>query len=182
MLQQYKYFILFPLAVVEGPIVAVIAGFLCSTGLLSPLIVYPIIVSGDITGDSICYSIGRWGKSKFLKKAGNWFGVNAEKTDRVRSIFNSNPVKTISLSKIVLGIGVAGIYLAGNARIPYRKFISICLVTSAVQYIVYLTIGILFGGAYKRINHYLNYFASISIIAGAAIILFIFIRSIRKKI
>jgi membrane protein DedA with SNARE-associated domain len=96
--------------------------------------------------------------------------------------FDSNPIKTISLSKITLGMGVVGIYLAGNARIPYKKFISICLITSMVQYIFYLGIGLLFGHAYIQINHYLNYFASLSIIIALAVILFISIRSMLKKI
>ena len=36
LLTEYKYLILFPLAIVEGPIIAVIAGFLCSSGFLNP--------------------------------------------------------------------------------------------------------------------------------------------------
>jgi membrane-associated protein len=182
LLEQYKYFILFPLAVVEGPILAVIAGFLCSTGIMSPVIVLPVIVLGDVTGDSICYLIGRSGRPAFLKKYGYWFGLDAGKINRVSIIFNTNPVKTISLSKIVLGIGVAGIYLAGYTRIPYRKFISICVITSVLQYIFYLTIGLLFGSAYKKINQSINFIASVFIIVSAVIVVFFIIRSIQKKI
>jgi membrane protein DedA with SNARE-associated domain len=81
-----------------------------------------------------------------------------------------------------LGIGVAGIYLAGNARIPYKKFIRICLITSLSQYLIYLSIGLLFGQAYIQINHYLNNFASFSIIAALAVIFFIIVKSMFKKI
>src|ERR1700681_1928234 len=99
LLTEYKYLILFPLAIVEGPIIAVIAGFLCTAGFLNPLLVFPIIVLGDITGDSICYSIGRWGIPKFIKKIGYRFGFNPKKIDRARIFFDSNPITTISLSK-----------------------------------------------------------------------------------
>jgi membrane protein DedA with SNARE-associated domain len=167
---------------VEGPIIAVIAGFLCAGGILNPWIVFPIVVAGDITGDTIVYMLGRWGKPAFLNRVGKWIGLSPGKIERVREIFTVNPVRTISLSKIVLGIGVAGIFLAGNARVGYQKFISICLVTSAAQYIIYLGIGLLFGDAYKQISHYLDLFAAVSVTAGAAIILFFIIRSIRKKI
>ncbi|HUZ60693.1 MAG TPA: hypothetical protein VMU83_18125, partial [Hanamia sp.] len=61
LLLKFRYVILFPLAVVEGPILAVIAGFLCTEGYLNLFIVYTIIVLGDITGDTICYLFGRWG-------------------------------------------------------------------------------------------------------------------------
>lgn len=182
LLTQYKYLILFPLAIVEGPIIAVIAGFLCTHKLLNPILVFPIIVFGDIIGDSICYSFGRFGMPKFIKKIGGRFGLSPEKINRARFYFESNPIRTISISKITLGIGVAGIYLAGNARIPYKKFIRICLITSLSQYLIYLSIGLLFGQAYIQINHYLNNFASFSIIAALAVIFFIIVKSMFKKI
>lgn len=182
LLSQYKYLILFPLAIVEGPILAVIAGFLSMGGFLNVFIVYPIIVLGDITGDSGCYMFGRLGVPGFLKRIAKRFGLKPEKVDRVRAYFDSNPNKTIALSKITLGIGIAGIYLAGNVRIPYHRFIRICLITSALQYVVYLSIGLLFGSAYKQISNYLNFFAASSIVTLLAIILFYFVKSYRKKL
>ncbi|HEY4967338.1 MAG TPA: VTT domain-containing protein [Puia sp.] len=170
------------MAVVEGPILAVVAGFLCSNGLLNPTLVFPIIVLGDITGDSLCYSFGRWGTPKFLKRMAIRMGFDFKNINRAKIYFDSNPVRTVSLSKITLGVGVAGIYLAGNARIPYLKFITICLFTSIAQYLFYLGIGLWFGQAYIQINHYLNVMASISIIAALALILYSFILSIIKKI
>jgi membrane protein DedA with SNARE-associated domain len=109
-------------------------------------------------------------------------GLKPGNIEKARFYFDANPKKTISLSKITLGIGVAGIYLAGNARIPYLRFLKICTVTSALQYIVYLSIGILFGAAYKQINHYLNVFAASAIIALLSVILFFVVKSIRKKL
>lgn len=165
----------------EGPIIAVIAGFLCTTRFLNPLIVFPVIVTGDIIGDSLCYMLGRFGVPEFLKKIAKRLGFKAENINRVRSYFDANPIRTISLSKITLGIGFAGIYLAGNAKIPYRKFILICLLTSALQYIVYLSIGLLFGSAYQQISHYLDFATALIIVTGLTILIFIFIKSKRKK-
>jgi len=182
LLTEYKYLLLFPLAIVEGPILAIIAGFLCTNGFLNPLFVYPIIVLGDITGDSLCYILGRWGKSKLLRKISKRLGLNSEKMERVKIFFDSNPARTISLSKIILGIGVAGIFMAGNVRVPYKKFLRICLITSAIQYTIYLTIGLLFGHAYIQINHYFNRFAAISIVSGLALILFFSVKSLFKKL
>lgn len=182
LLQQYKYLILFPLAIVEGPIIAVIAGFLCIAGFLNVFIVLPVIVFGDIIGDSSCYLLGRLGLPVFIKNILKKFGLNAEKVSRVKVYFDSNQSRTISLSKITPGIGIAGIYLAGHTKVPYDKFLKVCLVTSFLQYIVYLTIGLLFGKAYIKINHYLNFIASAIIIASLVIIVFLFIKSILKKI
>ncbi len=182
LLLKYKYLLLFPLAIVEGPILAVIAGFFCTEGYLNLFIVYPIIVLADVVGDTIVYTFGRWGIPNFLKIFLTRLGLKRENIKKARFYFDANPKRTISLSKVTLGIGIAGIYLAGNARIPYVRFIRICVVTSALQYVVYLGIGILFGSAYKQINHYLNFFAAFSIVAFLAVILFYVIITIRKKI
>lgn len=182
LLIQYKYFWLLPLAVVEGPILAVIAGLLCSGGYLNPLLVFPIIILGDLTGDSLCYLLGRRGMPRILQKLGNRLGLDRQRLDSMTLIFERNPSRTISLSKIVLGIGVAGIYLAGHAKIPYRQFIRICAFTSSLQYLFYLGIGIVFGHAYMEINHYLNMFATVSILVVLAILLFLFFQSKLKKV
>jgi membrane protein DedA with SNARE-associated domain len=182
LLLKFKYVILFPLAIVEGPILAVIVGFLCTGGYLNLFIVYPIIVFGDITGDTISYMFGRWGVPEFFKKIIKRWGLKPENMDRVRVYFDANPKKTISLSKITLGIGIAGIYLAGHAKIPYSRFIRICLITSALQYVIYLGIGLLFGSAYKQISQYLDFFAAFSIVTGVSILLFFIVKSYRRKL
>jgi len=182
LLTHYKYLILFPLAIVEGPIIAIIAGFLCTNGFMNPLLVFPIIVLGDMIGDSLLYSLGRWGMPTFFRKIGHRLGLTPERVDRARVYFDANPEKTISLSKITLGIGVAGIYIAGNAKIPYPKFIRICGVTSMIQYFVYLGIGLTFGHAYLLINHYLNYIASFFIVTALVILLFFYLKSMLKKL
>lgn len=166
----------------EGPILAVIAGFFCTEGFLNPFIVYPIIVVGDVIGDTIIYTFGRWGVPSFLKKILSKLGLKPENLEKARFYFDSNPRKTISLSKITLGVGIAGIYLAGNTRIPYSEFLRICLVTSALQYVIYLGIGFLFGSAYKQIDHYLNLFAAFAIIVLLSVILIFGVKSIFKKL
>jgi len=181
---QFKYFILLPLAVIEGPIIAVIAGLLCSRGIMNVLYIYPVIIVGDLIGDTLVYALGRAGKSnsKFLLKIKKWIGLTETKMQRARFFFETNPRKTIALSKVILGVGVAGIYMAGNAKIAYSKFLLICLVTSATQYIFYIGLGYLFGQAYEQINHYLNFFASITITIAIAFTLFFLIRPKLKKL
>ncbi|MCW3106423.1 MAG: hypothetical protein JWQ09_929 [Segetibacter sp.] len=169
------------MAIVEGPIIAVIAGFLCNNGFMNPFIVYPVIVAGDIIGDSCCYAFGRLGVPKFIKKIAGRFGLHNNNISRLRILINSNPTKIVALSKIALGIGVAGIYLAGNSKVPFFKFLLTCLVVSAIQYVFYLGIGLLFGNAYLLINKYLNNFASFNIITAIAIISIILTRYIIKK-
>jgi membrane-associated protein len=182
LLNEYKYMILFPLAIIEGPILAVIAGFLCLRGILNIWIVLPVIVLADMVSDSACFFIGRKGVPARLKNIIYWLGFNRERILRAKNFIEGHPKSFIPMAKITLGIGVLGIYLTGNSGVPYRRFIFICLITSICQYVIYLAIGFLFGTAYARINQYLDYTASTIIILFLACILFFVIQSLIRKL
>ena len=63
LLETYKYLFLLPLAIIEGPIVAIIVGFLTTLKVFDTYISYAILVVGDVIGDSSLYALGRWGTS-----------------------------------------------------------------------------------------------------------------------
>lgn len=171
LLLTYKYLILIPLAIVEGPIVMIICGFLVTLGILNPLFVYMIIVMGDIVGDVTQYCIGYYGK-RFL----HYFKITDEKLEKAKIYFSENHTKTIILSKLLYGIGFTGIVVAGAAHIPFVRYIKTSMLISAVQSAVLLIIGILFGHMYVVIGKYLNYYAAFASVIALVVILFIFIR------
>jgi membrane-associated protein len=173
---------LFPIAVLDGPIVTVIVGFLCKLGVLNPLVAYPIIVVADGIGDSIYYSLGRWGRGKYFEKVINWLGLTPSRLERMRGYLGSNAVKMISVSKVVLGVGVAGLFLAGRSGMVYSRYILICFCTSLVQCAVYLTIGYFFGAFYQEIGHYLDFFGVLILVVFLAVVAYLIITSKMKKV
>lgn len=182
LLTHYGYLILFPLAVVEGPIISVIAGLMCAMKLFDPFIVILVIASGDVIGDSFYYGLGRWQRRTLQPRTLRRFSPSSERIKMVRTYFDANPVRTIFLSKVILGIGLAGLYIAGNAKIPYKKFLFLCLCTSLFQCTVYVIIGYLFGTAYRRIGNLLNGFETFTIMITIAALIIFFIKSRLKKI
>ncbi len=75
-LSEYRYFALLPLAVAERPIVTIIAGYLSSVGRLSLLVVLPVVIVGDLVGDSLLYFTGRWGWRQVGAALGTLLRVN----------------------------------------------------------------------------------------------------------
>jgi len=176
LLLTYKYLILLPLSIVEGPIVTVIVGFLSSMNLFNPFAGYGIVLLGDFLGDTLLYLTGRFGNKIFSSKFGKKLGINQEKMENARIAFNIHRKKTIILSKIFHGIGIVGLMAAGTAKIPFFKFIRVCLLTSVIQAGILLFVGIFFGHAYLQLNKYLDYFAAITIILGILVILFFIVK------
>lgn len=181
-LTDYKYAVLFPLAILEGPVVAVVAGWLCAAGLMRLSIAYPIVVAGDMISDTGCYLLGRLTSTERLGRLAQMVGVNPAKIRRLRCWLRNNPVKMISISKIALGVGPAGIFLAGQSGVPYSRFLSICIGMSALQYFFYLLAGMLLGHGYLALTHYLTLTASFFIAVSLGSLAFFIIRSHFRKL
>lgn len=172
----YKYFILIPLAIVEGPIVSVIAGFFVTLNIFNWWAVYLIVVAGDIVGDTMYYGIGRFGEKYLLKRFGKHFGITEEKYTAAKDFFHIHKIKTVVLSKIIHGVGFTGLIVAGSLKVPYFRYILLCLMTTVFQAALFLIIGILFGHAYVKIGMYLDYFAASTLVIAFFVLLFLFLK------
>lgn len=177
LLLTYKYIILVPLAVMEGPIVSVVCGFLVTLGYFNPLAVFLVMVAGDIVGDGIFYYIGYRGE-KLL----HLFKINEEKLEKAKIYFEENHKKAIAGSKILWGIGTAGLIAAGALRVPYKRYFKTCALYSLGQSFIMMFLGIFFGQAYVIIGKYFNYYvAFVSVGVLIAGILFLFYKKLKKS-
>jgi membrane protein DedA with SNARE-associated domain len=177
LLLTYKYIILIPLAIIEGPIVTVICGFLVTLKVFNPLLVYVVMVLGDIVGDGGIFYMGYAGK-RFLK----YFGVTEQKLEKAKLYFRDNHKKAIAMSKLVHGIGFTGLVAAGASHVPYKKYFTTCAVISMIQSFVMLMLGILFGHAYVIIGKYLNYYAAVVSVLALIVLVIVFLRKYKFNI
>ena len=120
----YKYFIAFPLAIVEGPIIMVACGFLLRLGVFSFWPVYLVLMFGDFTADIIWYFVGYYGARKFAVRWGKYFSVTPEALEKLENLFKHHHDKILFLSKITMGFGfaLATLIAAGMARVPLKKY------------------------------------------------------------
>lgn len=181
LLETYGYIILFPLAVIEGPIVTVAAGFLVRLEIFNPFFVYGIVMAGDIVGDTFLYALGRWGGKRLIDKFGSKIGITEKKVSEAKNYFSTKQLKAVAMSKLIHGIGVTGLITAGSLHVPYPKFIRTCAAISLVQVFVFLIIGLFFGHIYAVISEYFNYYAALASVIALGIIIFIVYRTFRKK-
>ncbi len=178
LLTTYKYLLLFPIVVVEGPIITVIAGFLSSLGHLNIFIAYGVIVAGDLAGDTVSYALGRWGGVQLIKRWGHYVGFNIERVEKFKNHFNKHTASTIIWGKLAYAMEMPFLIGAGLAKVPYKKFFLYTLIPTLPKSLLFLLIGFYFGESYNKINTYLDYTAIGTI--GLAII-FIAIYFVVKK-
>lgn len=155
---RFKYTALFAVAIPEGPLLAVFAGFLIRRGELVLLPTYIILVLGNILPDILCYIIGRnWGREKIIGKYGARFPVIKEHYALVEHLWTEHFKKTITLSKLAYGLSTPFLMSAGIAGIPFRKYIHWTILTDVCTIGTLIGLGFTFGQAYTIVDRYFNY-------------------------
>lgn len=173
LVDQYKYLILLPFTIFEGPIATVIGGFLASIGVLNFFLVFLISLLGDFLGDSMWWTIGKSSRSKFLSRLLHRIGMNKDRFTRIESHFKNNGMKTLFIGKFIYGFETVSLLAAGAARVPYWRFTFYTMLPSIPKSLLFTVIGYYFGHAYNKINDYLDNVAlAVAIVVTAAAILF----------
>jgi membrane protein DedA with SNARE-associated domain len=172
LLATYTYAVLFPLTVVEGPIITILAGYLASLGYANPFLVYAIVVTGDMTGDLAWYAAGRWGRQRYTGKWSKYVGITPERLLRIKKHFESHSGKTLVLGKLTQAVGALVLVGAGAARVRPRRFIVFNLLATLPKSLALLLFGYYFGKAYGHAGSVLNYVAlgTIALAVLAAIV------------
>lgn len=151
-LLTYKYWIFFPLVVIEGPIVTIIAGYLASLGVMNLWIVYPVAVVGDLVGDIIYYWLGRKGKSGFW---GRIFLIPPSfiaEAEKLKDKFRDHGGKILLSGKLLHGINGAVLFASGVAEMSFSSFVIYNLIGTAIKSFILMLVGYFFGSAIAAIN------------------------------
>ncbi len=155
LMQHYGYWLLFPIAVIEGPIITVIAALLAAQGYLNIFAVYGIVVVGDMVGDLLYYAPGRWGK-KYIVRWGHLFGVNHEQLAALEERFRTRGGRTVLFGKWTHSAGFLFLVAAGAAEMPILPFLWYNFIGTLPKSLVFTLLGYFIGYQYNLLNSYLE--------------------------
>ena len=172
-LSHYGYIALFVLAVVEGPIVTIIAAFLASRGVLSVPEVYATVVLGDLAGDALYYTTGRW----FLRKLPWFSGLKGQKLkgrmEKVGGKLRTQPGRVLLFGKLTHSAGFAVLLAAGAARMRFGVFLLYNLLGTLPKSAALVVVGYYFGQSYKAINGQIERIGLVAFVLLAGVIILI---------
>src|ERR1700743_2846911 len=75
LLARYGYAVILPIAVIEGPAMAMVAGALAAAGELNPYSACILLILADLVGDALYYGLGRFGHGPLLGQIGSRPGL-----------------------------------------------------------------------------------------------------------
>jgi membrane protein DedA with SNARE-associated domain len=171
---QYGYFLLFPIAVVEGPVAAIVAGALVASGSLNIYIVIVILIAADLVGDIIYYSLGRWGHVRFLEDIGKRIGLTSERMEPLKLNFKKNSRKLLLIGK-TQGLGSIILYFAGVSKMPLPRFLGWNFLGTVPKVLIFLAVGFFFGQSLIQSQHAIDYITLSSFGIALVLILFYFL-------
>ena len=179
LLSQYKYILIFPIMVFEGPIITVISGFLVHGGVLSAYVAYPLLVLGSFIGDILHFLLGKYiKKSNFLKKVDLFLGYTEEKEKKLEGHFTKHTGKTLLVAKASHGVGGVVQIAAGVANVSFFDFIVYSFIGTIPKTLVLFLLGYYLGSSYEKIDKYFDTVAYVTI----SIVVLIFLYLVGKAV
>lgn len=160
LLEQYKYFIIFPVAVIEGPIIIIISGFLIYLKILNLYAAFFVLSVADIIGDSMYYLIGRyWRGSERARKFAKYFGYSEKNEELLEKHFEVHKGKTFLFAKISHGLGSSIQIASGIAKVSYKEFLFYSILGTIPKTVLLLMVGFYLGNYYEKIDGYISMLA-----------------------
>ena len=170
---QYRYWILIPLSLVEGPVVAFVAGTMASVGLFDIYFLSGLFFVRDVGLDGIYYAIGHFGgHTAFTERMLAKIGITDDHLEQVRVLWEKRPFMTMFIGKLSYGIASAFIVVAGMVRMPLGMFFKYGILVAVLEYGTLLFagyfLGASLGGSATRIIDNVQYAITFAAIAISA--------------
>jgi len=117
-LAEHGAWVLFLLAVIEGPVVVLGATALAHIGAMDIRVVWVVAVAADLVGDTVLYLFGRH-LPDCLPERQRPSGVRS----RAESVFGTSGARLLLLAKLTHFAGLPTLIAAGFARMPLARFL-----------------------------------------------------------
>ncbi len=167
----WPYFLIAILVAVEGPITTLAGAVAASAGYLNPVLVFVAAAIGNLTADTLWYSLGYLGKIEWFTRYGGWFGVKESSVARLQKDIHAHIHKVLFVAKLTLGFVIPTLIAAGLARVPFKRWFGVLFAAECIWTGGLVLAGYYFGYLAQRIETDLRYIsvAGVVLIVGLAI-------------
>lgn len=155
----YTYIILGLLVLVEGPIATLLGAAAASAGLMRPWGVFAAAAIGNLSADTLWYSLGYLGKSNWIAKLGRMFGVRDSLVKHLEQHMIKNAVRVLFIAKLTLSFVIPSLIAAGLLRIPWKRWFPALIAAETLWTGSLVLIGYYTTEAIKRVEVWVEYVA-----------------------
>lgn len=178
LIQAHGLWLLAPFAIIEGPIVTVIAAYIARMGYMNVYAVYAVCLLGDLVGDAMYYGIGRLGPAFLPERWLTRLGMTEARKLALGDHFAQKGGRTLLFGKWTHSTGLPIMLASGAARMNFAAYMWYNVIGSIPKTAVFIALGYFIGEAYTSID---TYIARISLALMAAVLLALLYVWYRKR-
>lgn len=125
---------------------------------------------GYVVGAAAGWAVGRYGGRPLLERRGRWLHLGGERLDRAERWFDRWDDLAVLLGRVTPVVRSFVSIPAGLFRMPFRRYLALTLVGSAVWAFAFAAVGWALGKSYERFHHAFR-FADYAIVAAIVAVL-----------
>jgi membrane protein DedA with SNARE-associated domain len=153
----WTYIILALLVAVEGPIATLLGAAAASAGLMRPMPVFIASVTGNLTADSLWYTLGYLGKTDWIHRFGRRLGLRESLINHLKQNMLAHATKVLFLAKLTVSFVIPSLIAAGLLRIPWRRWFPALILAETLWTGSLILIGYYTTEALKRVEQGVEY-------------------------
>ncbi len=153
----WTYIILAVLVAVEGPIATLLGAAAASAGLMRPLPVFLAAAAGNLTADSLWYSLGYLGKRDWIFHFGRRLGLRESLIEHLKKNMVAHATRVLFLAKLTVTFVIPSLITAGLLRIPWRRWFPALVLAETLWTGSLVLIGYYTTEAVKRVEQGVEY-------------------------
>ena len=153
----WTYILLAALVAVEGPIATLLGAAAASAGLMRPWYVFFAAALGNITADSLWYTLGYMGRIEWLFHFGKRLGLRRDLLEHLKHNMEKHATKVLFLAKLTVSFVIPSLITAGLLRLPLRRWFPALIAAETIWTGSLVLIGYYTTEAVKRVERGVEY-------------------------
>jgi membrane protein DedA with SNARE-associated domain len=118
----WAYFLLALLVAVEGPVATLLGAAAASAGWLNPVLVFIFAAGGNLTADSLWYTLGYAGKLEWIMRIGRRLGMKLETLQGLEAGLQEHAARILFFAKLTVSFMIPTLIATGLAKIRWRRW------------------------------------------------------------
>jgi membrane-associated protein len=167
---RYGYWVVFFGVMLEngglplpGETVLLFAGFLAYQGQIQLVWAIGVAIAGATVGDSLGYTLGRYGGTAFFARYVKRFKFLARRFEHARALFLRHGHWAVFTGRFITGLRVFAGPLAGLFKMPYLRFLLFNFTGAVVWATAIGCVGFLFGNSWDALAHFIKDFHRVTL-------------------
>jgi membrane protein DedA with SNARE-associated domain len=178
---SWSYFILAILVAIEGPVATLLGAAAASTGLMRPGLVFIAAAAGNLTADSLWYTLGYVGRIEWLLRVGQKLGVRREYLERLQAGMHRHATRILFIAKLTVSLVIPSLIAAGLVRAPWKRWFPAIFAGEMIWTGSLVLIGFYTTEAIKRIEQGVGYVILVSTLVFLFFLLWLVHRILTRK-